>query len=233
MKDPIDIVKGKIVSINDKGCVTIECNYSDYNTFIKRGYKDCLVQMIDSRCMSDKQRKSCYAMIREISDYTGMTMSSTKEFAKLKFMADELGQTANIIFSLSNAPMSLVSAFQRFLARFILDNDIPCSRRLITMVDDIGDYMYACMANKKCCVCGKPADLHHIDRVGMGNDREEIVHLGMRAVTLCREHHTEAHTMPDKEFFDKYHLNSEGIVLDSSLCKIFGLKTKREKTNVK
>lgn len=39
----------------------------------------------------------------------------------------------------------------------------------------------------------------------------------------------EAHTMADSDFFEKYHIPG-GIVMDKTLCKIYGLKTKRSKT---
>lgn len=226
MKNPIDVVKGKVVDIDEKGEVTIKVRYDDWVTFLKRGYKDCLVQMIDSRPLSDKQRKACYALLREIADYGGMGTDSTKEYMKLKFLADDFGETADKIFSLSNAPMSLVCAFQRFLVRFILDWDIPCSFSLLNFVDDIQDYVYSCLVNKKCAVCGKHADLHHIDRVGMGRDREEIIHEGMEAMPLCREHHTECHTIGQQSFNDKYHFG-KGIELDRTLCRIYGVKARR------
>lgn len=228
MKNPIDVVKGKVVDIDEKGEVTIKVRYDDWVTFLKRGYKDCLVQMIDSRPLSDKQRKACYALLREIADYAGMGTDSTKEYMKLKFLADDFGETADKIFSLSNAPMSLVCAFQRFLVRFILDWDIPCSFSLLNFVDDIQDYVYSCLVNKKCAVCGKHADLHHIDRVGMGRDREEIIHEGMEAMPLCREHHTECHTIGQQSFNDKYHFG-KGIELDRTLCRIYGVKARRRK----
>lgn len=228
MKTPVDVVKGKVVDIDENGEVTIKVRYDDWVTFIKRGYKDCLVQMIDSRPLSDKQRKACYALLREIADYAGMGTDSTKEYMKLKFLADDFGETADKIFSLSNAPMSLVCAFQRYLVRFILDWDIPCSFSLLNFVDDIQDYIYSCLVNKKCAVCGKPADLHHIDHVGMGRDREEIIHEGMEAMSLCRTHHTECHQIGQQSFNDKYHFG-KGIELDKTLCRIYGVKARRSK----
>lgn len=228
MKTPIDVVKGKVVDIDERGEVTVKVRYDDWVTFIKRGYKECLVQMVDSRPLSDKQRKACYALIREIADYAGMGTDSTKEYMKLKFLADDFGETADKIFSLSNAPMSLVCAFQRYLVRFILDWDIPCRFPLLNFVDDIQDYIYSCLVNKKCAVCGKPADLHHVEHVGMGRDREEIIHEGMEAMPLCRVHHTECHTIGQQSFNDKYHFG-KGIELDKTLCRIYGVKARRNK----
>lgn len=227
MKNPVETVKGRIVGYDERrGELLIRAPYTDIYTMCKREFKECLVQPLDGRPLSDKQRKACYALLREIAKYTGQGTDPTKEYMKIKFLAEDLGQTADKIFSLSNAPMSLVCAFQRFLVRFIVDWDIPCSFPLLNFVDDVADYVYACLINKKCCICGAPADLHHIERVGMGRNRDEIIHEGMEALPVCREHHTEAHTMTDDEFFDKYHLPS-GIDLDKTLCRIYGLKTRK------
>ncbi len=226
MKSPIDVVKGRIVDIDERGIVTIKCRYDDWRTLIRREYSECLVQMIDGRPLSDKQRRTCYKLLREISNFTGMGLDPTKEYLKLKFLIEDLEQTADQMFSLSNAPMSLVCAFQRFLVRFILDYDIPCSFSLLDFVDDINDYVYACAVNKKCCICGRAADVHHHDRVGMGRDRETLNHLGMHMEPLCRYHHTECHTMPQAEFDAKYKI--EPVKIDKSIAKIWGLNINAE-----
>lgn len=227
MKGPVDTITGRIEEYDERrGELMIRAPYSDWPTMVKRGYKECLVQLIDSRTLSDKQRRACYALIGAISDHTGVGKDPTKEWLKIKFILEDLEGTADQIFSLSNAPMSLVCAFQRFLVRFILDWDIPTKFSLLDMVDDVPDYIYACLISKKCVVCGRPAELHHVDRVGMGRDRTDILHEGLEALPLCRGHHTEAHMMPDSEFFEKYHLPG-GIELDRTLCRIWKLKSRR------
>ena len=224
MKSAIDSISGRIIGYDEKRKeLLIRAPYDDVKSLIKREYKSCIIQLIDSRPLSDKQRKSCYAMIGAISEFTGMGKEPSKEWLKLKFIVEDLQCTSDRIFSLSNAPMSLVCAFQRFLVRFILDWDIPLSFSLLDMVDDIQDYIYSCIISKKCVICGKHAELHHIDRVGMGRDRKDILHEGLEAISLCRKHHAEAHSIPDSEFFEKYHING-GIILDKTLCRIWKLK---------
>ena len=232
MVSPNEVVKGKITDVSPDGKLIIEAYYPNIEILLKREYKECNVQLIDSRSLSDKQRKMCYALLKEISEYTGMGLDPTKEYMKLKFLAEDLLETADKIFSLSNAPMSLVCAFQRFLVRFIIDWEIPTSFPLLKYVDDVPDYIYACLIAKKCCICGKPSDLHHVDRVGMRN-RDEIIHEGMRVLPLCRVHHEEAHTIDPQKFENQYHLG-DGIVLDKTLCRIYKLKAKpKEENNVK
>lgn len=227
MKSPMETVRGRIVGYDERRQeLLIRAPYDDWLTMTRRDYKEVLVQPIDSRPLSDKQRRMVYALLREISDYTGQGADATKEWMKIKFLSDDMEQTADKIFSLSSAPMSLVCAFQRYLIRFILEWDIPCSFPLLEYVDDVQDYIYSCLVTKKCCICGAPTDLHHVQRVGMGRDRTDIIHEGMEVLPLCREHHAEAHTMPDAAFFEKYHIPG-GIVMDKTLCRLYGLKARR------
>nr|DAU07413.1 MAG TPA: Putative HNHc nuclease [Caudoviricetes sp.] len=231
MKSPIDVVKGTIVGYDDRTReIIIRAPYDDWFTMTKRGYSKCNVQLIDSRPLSDKQRRTCYKLIREIANYTGMGLDPAKEYLKLKFLVEDMESTADQMFSLSDAPMSLVCAFQRFLVHFIIDWDLPCSFPLLDFVDDTQDYIYACLAAKKCCVCGKQSDLHHVEHVGTGRDREDIIHEGMEVLPLCRIHHTEAHQIGQITFNRKYHID-RGVRLDKDLCKIYRLKRKKEQEN--
>ena len=226
MKDPVEIIRGKIVDISEGGVVTIKAKYSDFGTYIRRGYRDCNIQMLDSRPLSDKQRRACYALIKIISDWTGMGTESTKQWLKLKFVVEDLQQTADKLFSLSDGSMSLVCAFQRFLVRMVIDLEIPCDFPLMNYVDDVGDYMYACLQKRVCCICGKRADLHHNPPIGRGMDRTRISHIGMTAEPLCREHHSEAHTIGLKRFDEKYHITP--VKIDRNIERIYGLKQKNE-----
>lgn len=228
MKTPMDIVRGRIVGYDHRSSeLLIRAPYDDIYTMCKREYKECLVQPLDARPLSDKQRKMVYSLLREIAEYTGQGLDPTKEYMKLKFLVEDMEQTADKIFSLASAPMSLVCAFQRFLIRFILEWNIPCRFSLLEYVDDVPDFLYSCLITKKCCICGAPTDLHHVDRIGMGRDRDEVVHEGMEVLPLCRSHHSEAHSMADADFFGKYHLPG-GIVLDKTLCKIYKIKAKKD-----
>ena len=226
MAKTIDRIKGRIVGYDEqRGEILIRAPYSDFATMCRREYKDCEVILNDSRRLSDKQRRSCYALINEISEWSGHTSERIKDSMKFRFITDEL-QGQMDWFSLANAPMSLVASFQCYLVRFILDFDIPTHKPLLDYVDDVTDYTYACLASKKCVICGKRADLHHVISLGMGMNREEVIHEGMEVLPLCREHHTEVHTIGRDTFLEKYHLHG-GVPADRTICKIYGLKTKK------
>lgn len=224
MAETIDRVIGTITNYDERrGVVTIEAPYDNFARMCRREYKNVEITMLDSRPLSDRQRKNVYAMIREISNWNGDTPEENKKFLKLDFWQGELLQMADTMFSLSNAPMSIVASFQSWLARFIVRNDVPTKKPMLDYIDDIPDYTYACLAAKKCVICGKRADLHHVVNIGMGRNRDEIIHEGMEVLPLCREHHTEIHTIGRDTFMSKYHLPG-GVTADKTICTIYGLK---------
>lgn len=216
------MLKGKIVDLREDGTAVIEA-VVPIQQVVHRKVKEVYIDLIDSRSLSDKQRRMCYALIHSIVEWSGSSTEDIKQAFKLEFWACKVDTLADKIFSLSNAPMSLVAEFQRFLIDFIISNDVPLKFPLIDYVDDIEHYTYMCVIHKKCAVCGKRADLHHIDAIGMGNDRNEVQHLGREVISLCREHHEECHAIGRADFMAKYHLNG-GVTADRTILKIYGLK---------
>ena len=216
------MLKGKVVGLSEDGTATIKAQVP-LAQFLHREVKEVYVDMIDSRPLPDKQRRMCYALVKAIADWSGSGSEEVKEAFKLDFWAERVDTLSDKIFSLSNAPMSLVAEFQRFLVAFILTHDVPTKRPLREYVDDIEAYTYLCLVRRKCAVCGRRAELHHIDAVGMGNDRTEVRHEGREVMSLCREHHTELHTVGKAEFMAKYHLDG-GVPCDRTIMKIYGLR---------
>lgn len=216
------MLKGKVVGLSEDGTATIKAQVP-LAQFLHREVKEVYVDMIDSRPLSDKQRRMCYALVKAIADWSGSGSEEVKEAFKLDFWAERVDTLSDKIFSLSNAPMSLVAEFQRFLVAFILTHDVPTKRPLREYVDDIEAYTYLCLVRRKCAVCGRRAELHHIDAIGMGNDRTEVQHEGREVMSLCREHHTELHTVGKAEFMKKYHLDG-GVPCDKTIMKIYGLR---------
>ena len=216
------MIKGTIKEVREDGKAIIVASINT-GEFIRKNIKECFVEYIDSRPLSDKQRKMCYALIHAIADWSGSSTQDIKEAFKLEFWAEKIDTIADKVFSLSNAPMSLIAEFQRFLIAFIIENNVPVKRPLLEYVDDIEHYVYMCLIHKKCAICGKKADLHHVDTIGMGSDRTEVQHEGREAISLCREHHNEMHQIGNKDFNEKYHLNG-GIKIDKTIMKIYGLR---------
>lgn len=218
----MEIISGKIVDYNERGEMVIHARYEDARTFAARKYENVRILLEDGRGITAEQRKKIYAMIGEIADWAGDLPELQKQVMKVDFKLKHMEYSAQEI-SLSSCSVTLASDFISYLVDFILANEIPTKVNLIELCEDIRKYVYACARHKKCAVCGKRAELHHIDRVGMGRDRKDVCHKGMEAVSLCHIHHDEAHTLGDKAFLEKYHLNG-GVKLDEELCKVYKLK---------
>ena len=157
------MMKGRVHDILSDGTCVI---YAEIPVALlaHRKVKEVYVEPIDSRSLSDRQRRACYAFIGAIADWSGSSREEVKEAFKIDFWAEHIDTLADKIFSLSDAPMSLVCRFQRFLIDFILRENVPTKFPILDFVDDIKDYTYLCLVNKKCTVCGRRGELHHVDR---------------------------------------------------------------------
>lgn len=176
----------------------------------------------DMRRISPEQRRKAYALMGEIAAWSGDSPENVKAALKVDFRMKALEAMEKRLFSLSDCDMTTARLFITYLIDFMLENDVPSSRPLAEYADDIERYVYACLIHRKCAVCGRRAELHHVDRVGMGRDRREICHIGMQALPLCREHHQEAHQHGDAALLEKYHLAT--VAIDERIAKANGLK---------
>ena len=220
-------VIGEIVDIDEAGVLTIRAPVPDIARAIVRKYKTAEIILPDGRRISPEQRRKCYALLGEIAEYVdgvrnAETVDEQKELLKLNFMLERMESTERKMFSLADCDMSTAREFITYLIDFIIRNDIPTRVPLVEQCEDIQRYVYACLLNKKCAICGRRADLHHVDAIGMGNNRREVSHIGRKALPLCREHHTEIHASGLQQFLDKYHL--ETVEIDKKIAKVYGLK---------
>lgn len=225
-------IVGRITKWNEDGTVVIAASVPNLNHALDRKYSDVEVIFGDGRRISPEQRRKCYALIGEVAEYvdgvrSAETIEEQKNFFKMEFMLKRMESAERKLFSLSNCDMTTAREFITYLIDFIIANDIPTRVPLLEQAEDIQKYVYACLMNKKCCICGKKADLHHVDRVGMGRNRDEINHLGMRCLPLCREHHTRLHEIGDELFVKEYHL--EPIRIDKKIARLYRLNTKEKK----
>lgn len=209
---------GKIISYDSENRVlTLQIDEDVLRDILKKHCRCAEVRLDDGRRISAKQRKKIYATISDISIWSGHTPEFLKELFKFNFCGSKDIET----FSLSDVDMTTARDFITYLIEFCFEYSVPLSDAAIDRTDDIGKYLYLCIEYRKCAVCGDHADIHHIDRIGMGNDRTEVHHLGRKAIALCRKHHNECHNN-ENEFLHKYHLF--GIELDEYLCKKLKLR---------
>ena len=176
----------------------------------------------DSRSITNEQRRKAWALMTEIAAYQGESKEEVYREQQTAFTLKHLELLQDGLFHLSSATVSTARAYITMLVEIIIEYGIPTKEPLYGLCDDIARYVYACLMNKKCAVCGRKTELHHVDAVGMGRDRREINHVGMRALPLCREHHEEAHMVGNTAFLERYHL--EPIAIDDRIAKKYGLK---------
>ncbi len=158
------------------------------------------IRIDDGRRITAEQRKKLYATFRDIADWTGDVPEYIKELLKFEYC----GESGEEYFSLSDCSVSTAREFINYVIEFVIQNGIPLQELAIDRTDDIGKYLYYCLKFRKCAICGRDGEVHHVDAIGMGNDRRKIDDSSHEKICLCREHHTEAHTIGRVDFFDKY-----------------------------
>ena len=173
----------------------------------------------DSRARSNEQIRKAWALMTEIAAFQGEDKEDVYREQKVAFSAKNLEELQGVLFGLSTATVSTARAFITMLVEIIIEYGIPTKEPLLSMVDDIQRYVYACLIHKKCAVCGRKSELHHCDAVGMGYDRREKAQIGARILPLCREHHMEWHNIGGTAFDAKYHI--EPVRMDERLAKIY------------
>ena len=188
---------------------------------------DVRVVWQDRRLISPEQQRKAWAILGEICVWAGY-MPREKEdvnaHLKQRFLLQQVEEYQREAFSLSNCTMTRAREYIDFLIEFCLMNSVPTRFSLADYAEDIRRYVYACLVHKKCAVCGGPAELHHVDAIGMGYNRNEKPQLGNLVLPLCRDHHMEIHRIGRTNFMDLHHL--EPIELDRRIAKIYNLTRK-------
>lgn len=213
---------GRITAIKgNQMVVTVESReeLANLSLFTTEEQPQVVVNVQDERHLSVLQRKKAYALIGEIANYTGYLPQEAKEWLKYWFTAE----TGTPYFSFADTDMTTAKEFITFLLDFAVRNEIPMKHSGMTYQDEIDTYMYMSLKHRSCAICGKHADVHHVDGVGMGNDRNLVDHRQKHLIALCREHHQEAHKLGWTTFKEKYHV--KGILLDPQTLNQLGIMT--------
>ena len=212
------IVTAKIIGYDGKNMVVIPDASID-RELIQKQINRVEIRLNDGRTITAEQRKKAYAAIRDISDYSGHAPEFLKEWFKYEYII----KTGGKYFSLSDCSVTVARQYINVLIDFCLHYGVPVYEPMTDRTDDIDACLYMCLYYRKCAVCGRAADVHHVtgSKLGMGADRDKAHHVGREAIALCRTHHNEAHSR-EKEFFEENHIY--GIKLDETLCERLNLR---------
>lgn len=175
--------------------------------FTDKRCRSAQIRLDDGRRITAEQRKKAYATMRDIAAYAGYLPEEQKEW--LKYL--HISRTGSDYFSLSDCSVDTAREFINTILDYALEEGIPLSDLGINRTDDIGKYLYFCIKHKKCAVCGRPGEIHHVDAIGMGRDRRKVDDSRSRKICLCRNHHTIAHTKGMGRFEQMYHVY--GIII--------------------
>lgn len=198
----IEVVPGTILSTG----TTVDIAINDINT------------------ITAQQRKFCYAIFNSIAKSTGYDISDVKQLMKAKFLE---GDNEYVDwFSLSNMSRKSAKDFLTYLLEFCIENDVELEANPVNYDADVYKIVYAEAIHRKCCICGLPnCDLHHVDSVGAnGGSRDEINHLGLKVLPLCRTHHNLIHNKGDESFTNYFHVVP--VEVDKHIAKANNLHIK-------
>lgn len=219
----MEIIDGRIIDVQP-GAITIRARYDDAHRLTLRQYDEVQIALADGRRITPEQRRKAFALLGEIAAHTGYTKDEAHLTLKHEFVTRHLDQLQRELFSLSDCDVTTAREYIAYLIDFCLEFDVATRQPLADLCDDVQRYVYACLMRKKCCVCGKKTELHHVDRIGMGGDRRQAVHIGRRALPLCRLHHMEVDQIGDDALCAKYHVAP--VIIDDRIAKKYRLKTK-------
>ena len=180
------------------------------------GARYCELRFLDPRSFSVDQRKYYYALLGDISAFTGHLIEEIDDNTRWKFKAltgrdislsNGSSNTKDDVVLLTNIALDLA-----FELNVSLSNKIPIPDK------NLECYFYKCLTHRKCCICGKHADIDHFDEtVGMGRNRKEVDKTKFTYCALCRSHHTLKHAIGLTEFKKRFHVY--GITLNAETIK--------------
>ena len=180
------------------------------------------LDVADGRMISPDQRRKAYALIRDISEYTGYTREEAPAVMKTEYLID----TGENYFSLSDCSVETARLYISWLLDFCFEHDVPFATKTWDMIPSDYPLIMRCLKHRKCCICGKPADIDHVDGVQMGNNRKRIDNRGRYFLPLCRIHHTQRHAIGLATFMNMYHIKP--VKPDDATIKTLKLNTQAQ-----
>lgn len=165
---------------------------------------------VDPRQARPKQRALFFALLHDIWEFTGEPEDYLKDYFYSRFTIRTNGRE----ISLADGTESTVTD-AKFLIDdvidFIFEFNVPIRVGYQMLPRGESHFQFQCLRHRRCVVCGRKADVHHLDEIGMGRDRTKIDHTKHRLMALCRSHHTKLHQIGKQKFGDRYKLTMTGI----------------------
>ena len=171
------------------------------------------LHLVDKRMITPEQRKFIFALCNEVSYYTGDDV----EYIRMLMQQYNANIRNYEVKSLGSCSITYANELIDTIITFMLEQEIPMAKQVLKK----NEYsftqrqVYTMSLKRICVMCGRRADLHHVDAIGMGRNRQKVSHIGKRMLPLCREHHNEIHQIGDEKYMEAYHL--EPIIIDKKM----------------
>lgn len=186
-------------------------------------------EFVDNRLASTDQRKLFFALLDDIVDWSGNSKAVMKQYFYDEFEEANDGREISLADD-TDTTMTEATELINNVLDFIFFNGVPVKEGYDLLPRNEEAFQYKCLMSKHCLICGRHADIHHIDAVGMGRDRNHIDHTKHRLMALCRDHHTEYHKIGLVAFAKKYLLTRIGIYLNADDLRKIGVRGDYEQT---
>lgn len=197
---------------------------------LKTMYEDDLskiyarIEIVDPRKARPAQRKLFFALLNDIQTWSGAPM---KDFLKDYFYTIYSIENDGAEISLADNTKNSVSDANKLLdivVDFVFDWNVPIKESYELLPRSESWFLFQCCKHRQCFECGKYADIHHIETIGMGGNRLKVDHTKRHVMALCRQHHQELEQIGPTKFSAKYRLPVNGIRLDVETLKKIGVK---------
>ncbi|MCW4388757.1 putative HNHc nuclease [Limosilactobacillus oris] len=186
-------------------------------------------EFVDNRLASTDQRNLFFALLDDIVEWSGNSKPVMKKYFYDEFQEENDGREISLADD-SDTTMTEATKLINNVIDFIFFNGVPVNEGYELLPRNEAVFQYKCLMSKHCLICGRHADTHHVDAVGMGRDRNHIDHTKHRLMALCRDHHTEYHKIGSVAFAKKYLITRLGIRLNADDLKKIGVRGDYEQT---
>ena len=179
-------------------------------------------ELADRRKMRVRQRRLFFALINDIVQWSVMPQEYVKDMFYLQYSA-YTGKEISLADN-SKTSVSDVNTLIDLVIDFMFEWNVPFKEGYKQLPREEQYFIYQCCRHRRCLVCGDYADIHHLDTVGMGMNRDHIDHTQKHVMPLCRTHHENYHQLGAEKFSELYHVPVNGIKLDAEILKKLGVK---------
>lgn len=215
---------GKLKQLNGKRNISFEVDEDvdirELQRFSNTSTITAEILFSDNRSISAVQRKKIFAIFGDIAKWSGFFPREIEDLMKYQFLSQRGGEW----FSMANTDKTTARLFITFLIDFCIQHGVQLKTPGYELAEDIGAYIYSCLARRVCCITGQEgADIHHVEgsRVGMGRNRKTIDHTKHHVMALCRGCHQEQHTSGIDTFMSRHHIVP--IKLTDKEIKVLGI----------